>query len=187
MNCLAVSIIVSNILTEQSPKPWYREPWFWLVMSPLVLVVLVTMTMVSIAVRHADDTVSDTYYKDSRMYHFTAEQDERAQQLGLAGLLQFQPQEHTVSLDLNGNFDYPQQLLLTLSHPVEADLDRHILLSQISAGRYRGDIDGQLQHRWYLRLMPELDPEQHLQAEWRLKGEVNFDLGYAAPLNPAQQ
>ncbi|MEX2963198.1 FixH family protein [Microbulbifer sp. TYP-18] len=173
------------MVTKQTTKPWYREPWLWLVMAPLVLVVLVTLVMVSIAVRYADDTVSDTYYKDGLMYHYTAEQDEKARQLGLAGLLQFEGQ--AVTLELNGDFDLPPQLLLTLSHPVEANLDRNILLSRVSASRYSGSFDGDMRHRWYLRLMPELDPDRHLQAAWRLTGEINFDLGRAAPLNPASQ
>ncbi|MFC6634989.1 FixH family protein [Microbulbifer taiwanensis] len=188
-------------------KPWYREFWVWMVLSPLILTVVVSSVMVSIAVRHADDTVSDTYYKDSRMYHFTADQDKRAAALGLAAMVQFgedsspehsndsperpkktpERKKSTVTLELNGELEYPQRLLLTLSHPVEADMDRHILLEQVSVGRYTGSVPGDLQYRWYLRLMPELNPQQHQKAEWRLKGEINFDLGRAAPLNPASQ
>lgn len=187
-------------MSEDSSKPWYREGWAWIVLFPLILTLVSSTVMVSIAVRHADDTVSDTYYKDSRMYHYTAEQDLRARELELAGMLQFQRgdsperkvdsperKNSTVTLDLNGNLDYPQQLLLTLSHPVEADLDRHILLELAGGGRYTGTVPVALQHRWYLRLMPQLNPQQHLDAEWRLKGEINFDLGDAAPLNPAVQ
>ncbi len=174
-------------MNEQTSKPWYREFWVWLVLSPLILTVVVSFVMVSTAVRHADDTVSDTYYKDSRMYHFTADQDKRAVALGLASMVQFDRADNTLILELNGDLEYPQRLLLTLSHPVEADLDRHILLEQLSAGRYAGTVPGELQHRWYLRLMPELNPQQHQKAEWRLKGEINFDLGEAAPLNPAMQ
>lgn len=172
---------------NQPPRPWYRETWFWLVMAPLVLVVIVSAIMVSVAVRFADDTVSDTYYKDSRMYHFMADQDQRAAALGMAGLLQFDPSDNTVSLQLKGDMEYPEQLLLTLSHPVEADMDTHIVLDLLAPGRYRGNLEKPLQNRWYLQLSPELDPKQHEKAEWRLKGEINFNLGNGAPLNPAVQ
>ncbi|MCX2802025.1 FixH family protein [Microbulbifer thermotolerans] len=174
-------------MSKRSSKPWYREFWVWLVLSPLILTVVVSFVMVSIAVRHADDTVSDTYYKDSRLYHFTADQDKRAKALGLAGMVRFARADNTITLELTGDLDYPQRLLLTLSHPVEADLDRHILLEQLSVGRYTGSVTGELKHRWYLRLMPELNPQEHQKAEWRLKGEINFDLGDSAPLNPAIQ
>lgn len=178
-------------MTEHSPKspsrPWYREAWAWMVLAPLILVVIASAVFVSIAVRFADDTVSDTYYKDSRMYHFSEEQDRRAEELGLAGLLKFRSAEQLVTLELNGDLaDYPQQLLLTLSHPVEADLDRHVLLEAVGPGRYQGSLPEELEYRWYLRLMPETDPERHLDAEWRLKGEINFALGDAVPLNPSR-
>ena len=65
-------------MNEPTSKPWYREFWAWMVLAPLIAVVVVSSITVSIAVRFADDQVSDTYYKDSRMYHFSAEQDQRA-------------------------------------------------------------------------------------------------------------
>ncbi|WP_299599619.1 FixH family protein [uncultured Microbulbifer sp.] len=178
---------MTQSVEKEVPGVWYREPWFWVVMAPLVVVVIVSLTMVSIAVRYGDDVVSDTYYKDSRMYHYSAEQDERARALGLAGMLLFSPQNKTVTFDLRGDIEYPEQLLLTLSHPVEADLDEHIVLEQISIGRYRGQVEAPLQHRWYLLLMPELDPEQFRDAIWRLKGEINFNLGNGVPLKPIEQ
>ncbi len=176
-----------QLKNRPSGKPWYREPWAWFVLFPLILVVIVSAIMVSIAVRHADDTVSDTYYKDSRMYHFSAHQDVRAQELQLAGFLNFQQQETEVTLDLDGTLAYPPQLLLTLSHPMEADFDQHIVLEQVSAGHYRGNFAAPLSNRWYLRLMPELEPTHHQEASWRLKGEINFAFGNAIALNPASQ
>ncbi|QKX17726.1 FixH family protein [Microbulbifer sp. YPW1] len=181
-----VEQLVSHKADKQTPAPWYREPWFWMVMAPLILVVVVSFTMVSIAVRHGDDVVSDTYYKDSRMYHYSAEQDQRARELNLAGMLLFSPEDKTVSLDLRGQVEFPEKLLLTLSHPVEADLDAHVVLEQISIGRYRGKVEAPLQHRWYLQVMPELDPEQFRDAQWRLKGEINFDIGNGVPLKPVE-
>ncbi|MFA0811056.1 FixH family protein [Microbulbifer epialgicus] len=175
-------------MNEPTSKPWYREFWAWMVLAPLIAVVIVSSITVSLAVRHADDKVTDNYYKDGRMYHFSAEQDQRAQALQLAAMVQFQRgEDQTVVVELNGNTDYPEKLLLTLSHPVEEDLDQHIVLSQLSVGRYSGSVTTELNSRWYLRLMPELDPEQHKSAEWRLKGEINFELGEAAPLNAASR
>ncbi|WP_143728891.1 FixH family protein [Microbulbifer sp. GL-2] len=174
-------------MNEPTSKPWYREFWAWMVLAPLITVLVVSSITVSIAVRHADDQVTDNYYKDSRMYHFSAEQDQRAEALGLAAMVQFQRDASGVVVELNGNTEYPEKLLLTLSHPIEEDLDQHIVLSQLSVGRYSGSVPVELKNRWYLRLMPELNPKQHKSAEWRLKGEINFDLGEAVPLNAASQ
>lgn len=171
-------------MNETIAKPWYREPWAWFVLAPLIAVFGVCYVLVSTALRYADDTVSDTYYKDSRMYHYRAYQDDRARELELAAMLQFQSEQGTVTLDLVGDLDYPPQLLLTLSHPVEADFDQHIPLTRVDAGRYRGEARHALKHRWYLQLMPEMDPRKHFDAEWRLKGEINFAQGDSVPLKP---
>lgn len=156
-------------------------------MAPLILVLISSTIMVTVATRYGDDTVSDTYYKDSRMYHFSADQDERAKALGLAAVVQFDPVESLVHLDLRGDIDYPEKLMLVMGHPVEADLDQYVILELLAPGRYRGSAVGELKHRRYLQLSPEIDPEKIQDAEWRLKGEINFDLGNGVPLNPAQQ
>ncbi|MFV8784385.1 FixH family protein [Microbulbifer sp. SA54] len=176
-----------NPNSNERPRPYYRELWFWLVMAPLILVVIMSALMVSIAVRYGDDTVSDTYYKDSRMYHFVAHQDQRAAELNLAGFVLVDQAEKFITLDLRGDIDFPEQLLLTLSHPVAADMDTHVVLQELAPGRYRGELEQALQHRWYLQLSPELDPQHSEKADWRLKGEINFNLGNGAPLKPAAQ
>ncbi|WP_231757887.1 FixH family protein [Microbulbifer elongatus] len=177
---------MSQKANSNKTAPWFREPWFWMVMSPLILVVIVSFVLVSVAVRHGDDVVSDTYYKDSRLYHYSAEQDQRAKAMNLAGMILFSPEDKTVSLDLRGDLPgYPESLVLVLSHPVEADLDERILLQEISTGRYRGQVAAPLQHRWYLQVSPL--GEQESEAQWRLKGEINFNIGNGVPLKPVEQ
>ena len=57
--------------TEQDVKPFYRKFWFWFVFTPLIVVVCVSLTMVTVAFRHADDVVIDNYYKEGRMINQT--------------------------------------------------------------------------------------------------------------------
>jgi len=159
----------------------------WLVLAPLILVLAVCSVMVTIAVTNADDTVSDTYYKDGRAYNYIARQDERSAELGLTGILQFDRGAGSVDLDLTGHMDFPDQLLLNLSHPLDKRLDQQIILTRTGARHYRGELQARPEHRWYVRLLPELDPAKHLQAEWHLKGAIDFDQGEAIPLNPVGQ
>ena len=174
-------------MSEEVSKPWYREAMVWVVLAPLILVLVVCSITVTIALKNADDTVSDTYYKDGRAYNYIARQDERSAELGLAGFLQFDRETGTVSLDLRGNLAFPDKLLLTLSHPLDEHLDEQIVVSRQGANHYTGELRGELEHRWYVRLLPELDPAKHLQAEWHLKGVIDFDQGNAIPLNPIEQ
>lgn len=159
----------------------------WLVLAPLILVLAVCSVTATIALTNADDTVSDTYYKDGRAYNYIARQDERSAELGLAGMLQFDRSAGMVSLDLTGRMEFPQQLLLILGHPLDKRLDQQIIMTRGGANHYTGELQRKPEHRWYVRLLPELDPKKHLQAEWHLKGEIDFDKGDAIPLNPIEQ
>ncbi|GMG86805.1 FixH family protein [Biformimicrobium ophioploci] len=175
---------------NESGNPWYREPWAWFVLTPLIVVVIACSIFFSIAVRHSDDVVSDTYYRDGRMYNFRAEQDSKAREMGLSGFVHVDNAASEVSLELqttvrdNGGTNLPEKLLLTFSHPTDADLDQHISLEKVGHQRYRGQLSAPLEYRWYLRVMPELDPAKHSQSPWRLKGEINLLLGSKAPVTP---
>mgnify|MGYP000916835605 FL=1 len=49
---------------ESAPaKPWYREPWPWLLMSGPGLVVIAGVVTAWIAFSGADGLVADDYYK----------------------------------------------------------------------------------------------------------------------------
>jgi hypothetical protein len=60
------------------------------------------------------------------------------------------------------------QLFLQLLHPTDETRDRDYILSLMAPNQYRVDLEVSLNHRYYLRLLP--DPNQ----EWRLNGEINF-------------
>lgn len=170
--------------TETDKRPWYRQFWLWVVMTPLIVSVCVTSVMMSIAFRHADDVVIDNYYKHGRMINQTMEQDRRALALNLTAKIRFDRATGEVFMQIPAQEAVPDKLLLLLGHPFEADLDQQIILQQIAAGRYRGDLDSVPEYAWYLTLMPELDKAQRKTAEWILSGEINFSQGESAELRP---
>lgn len=170
--------------TEQDTKPFYRQFWFWFVFTPLILVVCVSMVTVTIAFRHADDVVIDNYYKEGRMINQSKEQDRRAQELNLSAQLRFDTTTGEVFLQIPQHDTVPAQLLLTLDHPFEADLDQQLVLRQTSAGHYRGELERSLSHNWYVSLLPVLDRNQRKTADWLLSGEINFSVSNETLLQP---
>ena len=78
--------LMSNTpLNDKDDGPWYKQFWAWFILTPLIVVVLVWIPFLTIVVKNADDTVIDNYYKEGRMINQRADQDRRAQTLGLAG------------------------------------------------------------------------------------------------------
>ena len=59
---------------QPTPKPWYREPWPWILMAGPAIVVVAGFTTLVIAVRTADPIVSDY---DAR-FHVGAQAREHA-------------------------------------------------------------------------------------------------------------
>lgn len=162
--------------------PWYRQPWAWFLLTPLIVIVLVMAVLISIAVRWSDDVVVDNYSREGRMYNERLEQDQRARDLNLQAQLEVDPEAGEVWLTLTGERS-PDNLMLLIQHPTEADLDQAIRLSRVGAGRYRGDLDYPLAHHRYLQLFAGDSAAQRTAAEWRLKGELDFSLAQSVLLS----
>lgn len=168
----------------QEQKPWYQHPWLWIVLAPLITVVCVSMVTVTIAYRNADDVVIDNYYKQGRMINQSLEQDRRALDLNLKANLRFDRVTGEVFLQLPTRHELPKQLLLLVDHPFKASLDQQIILQEVAAGQYRGELEKNLAYSWYLSLMPELDKNKRKEAEWLLSGEIDFERGSDTVMKP---
>ena len=167
--------------------PWYRQPWFWFVMSPLIVVICVSLSFVAVSVFHADDRVVDNYYKQGRAINQSFAQDRRAGELNLDARLRFDRQTGELLVQLEGKGSLPEQLHVLIGHPVNAEADASVRLTQLRSGYYRGDLTGPLEHRRYLTLMPTEGAEQIGKADWLLRGEIDFNRQDSVRLVPARR
>lgn len=169
---------------DKDARVWYREPWLWMVLAPLIAVVFSSATMVSIAIKSADDVVSDDYYKEGRLLAQEFTSEDYAKSLNLLGDVTFDWVTHEVLLRLNQNMSF-DKITLLVSHPAKAKFDQQLVLSKVSPNLYRSDIDTTLAGRWYLRLSAYKKSDQRkidgsekaeLKQEeiWRLNGEIDF-------------
>lgn len=174
----------SNSATDIAP--WYRQPWFWFVMSPLILVVCVSLSFVTVSVFYADDRVVDNYYQQGRTINQSFAQDTRARELELAAELRFDQQTGEVLVQLEGQGQLPQELQLLIGHPINAEADQSVALKELRDGYYRGDLSGPLSHRRYLTLLPAEGAGQIREADWLLRGEIDFERGQSLQINPTE-
>lgn len=167
--------------------PAYRQPWFWFVMSPLIVVICVTLTFVGISVFYADDRVVDNYYKQGRTINQSFAQEARARELGVLAEVRFDQTTGEVMVELSKDGPMPNELHLRVGHPVNAEQDQHIVLQSLREGYYRGDLTTVLSHRRYLTLLPEYEGENMRSAEWLLRGDIQFELGQQTQLKPTDR
>ncbi|AFU98787.1 FixH family protein [Simiduia agarivorans] len=171
---------------SQSPKPWYRQPWAWFLLTPLITIVIVMTAFISVSIKMADDVVVDNYSREGRMYNERLEQDMQARALNMQADISFDMETFEAWLNLTGEDD-PESLVLLLQHPTEADLDQVVVLKRTATGRYRGDLDAGLAHRRYLQLFAGESEADRTSAGWRLKAELNFSDQQAVVMVPLER
>lgn len=155
--------------------PAYKEPWFWMVMGPLLVVMVVTMSMVAVAIWVADDRVEDNYYKEGRMINKRFAEEEVALAQGVHGTLNFDFTTAEVFAELEAK-KHPAELALTFSHPSEANHDVSVVMQRIGEGRYRADLPAISKSRWYLIIGNNTEAAD----AWRVSTEVDLQRSHSA-------
>lgn len=162
-------------MTASAQKPAWKESWFWFVMAPLLLVMVVSLGTVSLAFRVADDRVQDDYFKEGRMInkHFAEEQNALAQ--GVSGQLDFDFMARQVHLTLTAK-TLPGELQLIFSHPVDEGRDTTLILRRTGERKFSAELPRIPDGRWYL-VLSAADGAAH--KGWRVSTEVDFQKSHS--------
>jgi hypothetical protein len=157
-------------MNATAPKPWYREPWPWILMAGPFLVVIASFVSFWFAasLMDKDGLVSDNYYKEGLAAGQTVARSEKAKELGLIASLTLGQDAVKVRLsagaDDQDHFDQPPAITLTLSHPTRAGLDQTLVLPW-DGHYYSGQLRLPTAGHWLLLLEDE-------GKSWRLMGSV---------------
>ena len=149
-------------------EPWYRQFWPWFLFGLPGLVVVAGLTTWWIAEKNADHLVADDYYKQGLAINRELDKQKRAQNLNLSARLAYR--DGAFELTLVGDAD-PAAIVLYLSHPLDANLDRELRLPRMAPGSYRAPVQLARGSRWHW----QLEPAQAIDtASWRLDGELRI-------------
>ena len=141
-------------------RPWYREPWPWILMSGPAAVIVAGAFTVWIAVATSDGLVADDYYKRGLAVNAILRREQAAARRGIAA--QFERDAGGIRVRLSG--DAPPALILKLAHATRAGFDLRLRMEPAGAGLYRAALPALAPGRW--RLILE-DP----RGEWRVVRE----------------
>ena len=169
---------------QTASRPWYREPWPWILMAGPAAVVVGGLVTAYLAVVHDDPLVVDSYYKEGLAINRVLERDRTARQAGYRAQLLFSEDGSRVRVHLAAASAMPDALLLRMVHPTRAELDRAATLRAMTppphpgqAGWYEGEIGLSAAARWRVQLEDE-------RRAWRLTGEWRPGEGGAVALEP---
>ena len=146
-------------------KPWYREPWPWILMSGPLIVVVAGIITTWIAYTKGDSLVTDDYYRKGLAAQQTLASSAQAETYGLQAAMRLAGDQVRVELTArDAGFVAPASLQVTLSHPTRAGLDQTRTLVR-EGDQYRGQLHLPQSGHWLLLIE---DETQH----WRLLGKV---------------
>lgn len=157
--------------TPCSPEKWYRQFWPWLLIGLPGIVVIASFVTLTIAVKHADDTVADNYYKDGLAINQELSADVKARELGLRAHVELDATALVVVLE-GALAPKPNQLTARFIHPVSADRDFAVPLLPDSNGVYRARLSQPIDGRWTLEL-------SETAAAWRLRAPTRVENGHS--------
>lgn len=163
-------------LSVLSPRPWYKEPWPWLLMSLPISAVVAGLATWALASRSDDGLVAQDYYKKGLTINRVLARQERAAQLGLSASLQQSGDRLVLRLESNRELAAAAQLHLSLVNPARAGLDRQVVLKREGAV-YVAALESVRSGRWNIKLEDE-------GGVWQLFAEASLPLLEPLHLKP---
>lgn len=152
-------------LAKDRGRPWYREPWPWLLMIGPLVVIAAGVYTAWLAITTSDGLVTENYYQEGLRAGETVAKSARAAQLGIAAKLHLSARMATVRLSArDADFVAPAAIELALSHPTRAGLDRKARLVR-DGEDFRGEIELPAAGHWLVLIEDENE-------RWRLMGSV---------------
>jgi hypothetical protein len=151
-------------------SPWYKHLWPWIIIAILSVSVTLTLSMVTIAVTHPDNLVSDNYYEAGKGINRALDREHLAQDLKMHARVHLDDLTGEADLRLTGD-SQPETLVLSLLSPTQPEKDRKIIMarSQAEPGRYVGQLSDRIQGRRFVELLGVENGQT-----WRLFEEENI-------------
>ncbi len=146
----------------QTVRPWYREPWPWLLMAPPAAAVLAGAATIWIALASSDGLVADDYYKRGLAINQVIHREAAAARHGVTARVDASPGRIGVAIE--GGMRQPEALFVQLAHKTRAGNDLRLRLSRATTSTYETKLPPLPPGRWRISIE---DP----QSEWRVAGD----------------
>jgi uncharacterized protein len=143
-------------------KPWYREPWPWLLMSGPAAVLAAGAATTWIAFASADGLVAEDYYKQGLGINKRLAREEAAQRLGISAAIHVEP--GAIRVELQGVA--PQALFVHLAHATRAGHDMRLRLAPTQRNLYETVLPPLAPGRWRVVI-------EDAQGSWRIVKELS--------------
>ena len=142
-------------------KPWYREPWPWLLMTGPAAVLVAGAATTWIAFASADGLVADDYYRQGLGINKRLARTQAAERAGISARVE--RAQGRIRVHLRG--ESPEALFVQLAHATRAGHDLRLRLAPAADGAYEAELAPLAAGRWHAVIE---DP----RGRWRLTQDL---------------
>ena len=125
-------------------KPWYKEPWPWILMSGPAAAVIGGFVTLWLALHSSDGLVAEDYYRQGLAINKVLAKEDEAGRRGISAAIRFEPGR--LRVDLKG--DAPPALFVRLAHATRAGYDMRLRLAPVAPGAYEAELGRLPRGRW---------------------------------------
>jgi hypothetical protein len=156
-------------MTNIAKRPWYQEPYVWLVILFPALAVVGGMVTITLAIKSNDGLVVDDYYKQGLQINQTLDRDRASGRHGLKAFMTFHVSDQVIEIKLNKTTDYqlPDSLNLFFSHHTRSGFDTSLTFERMEDNVYRGQLPNLVAGEWTVELSAD---------DWRLINSVKMPM-----------
>jgi hypothetical protein len=145
-----------------SAKPWYREPWPWLLMSGPAAVLVAGAVTTWIAFASADGLVAEDYYKQGLGINRVLAREEAARSRGISASVSVE--KKLLRVQLSGAA--PEVIFVHLAHATRAGHDQRLRLTPGADGAYQTGLAPLAPGRWRAVI-------EDSRGSWRIVKEIS--------------
>ncbi len=149
-------------------RPWYKEPWPWILMAGPFVVIVACMNLIYTAVVTSDGLVTDDYYKQGLAINQRLQRDHQASQLGLHADVMLSGLNVRLMITTETPAELPTSITMRLMHPTVDGHDQVVEMLAEGTGFYTGKLSSEVLGRRHVTIE---DPA----GQWRLQGEWRVD------------
>lgn len=150
---------------ENTVAPWFKQPWLWFILSPILAAMTVGFIMLSVAInqQRIDPPLDREFVRDGRGYAVDESLALKAQELGLYGELRIDLESGQAILTMQGDLsDDLGEIELHIKVGANQNLDHVVKLKRIQTlNQFNGSLVSPITARSTFIL---LSPEE----EWKM-------------------
>jgi len=165
-----------SLMKQIDSEPWYKQFWPWFLITIPVISMILSITMLNLALNTDDSLVIDDYYKQGKAINLELSKVKRAKQLDITTILSIEGMRLALEFT-SGQPSTGEALKLAFFHPTLEHQDFSILLTQDASGVYRGVADIELNGKWKVTLSP-------LNNQWKIVQDINLPRRQGIIFNP---